>query len=87
MKRDLRIDTIKGILIVCVVLGHVIGNFDASYLSQRVYDFIYMFHMPLFIFISGIFTHKRIHSLDFSKVLHRSCWYFSFFTAFTCREC
>lgn len=59
MKRDLRIDTIKGALIFCVVLGHVIGNFDDSYLSQKVYDFIYMFHMPLFIFVSGLFTRKK----------------------------
>lgn len=67
MKRDFRIDTIKGILIVCVVLGHVIGNFDDSYLSQRVYDFIYMFHMPLFIFVSGIFTHKKDSITGFFK--------------------
>ena len=51
---DLRIsyiDQLKGIAILLVVLGHVIGynNCEDSFLWR----FIYSFHMPLFMFISG----------------------------------
>lgn len=67
MKRDLRIDSLKGLLIICVVIGHVIGNFDRSLLSQKVYDFIYMFHMPLFILISGLFTRRKESLAGFFK--------------------
>ena len=47
MKRDITIDIAKGIGIVLVVLGHVLINSDINRL-------IYLFHMPLFFFISGI---------------------------------
>lgn len=45
------IDQLKGIAILLVVLGHVIGynNCENSFLWR----FIYSFHMPLFMFISG----------------------------------
>lgn len=59
MGRNLQMDTVKGLLIICVVLGHVIGNVGGlrnDLLSSKVYDFIYVFHMPLFIWVSGYFT-------------------------------
>ncbi len=59
MKRNVQMDTVKGLLIICVVLGHVIGNVGDlrnDLISSKVYDFIYMFHMPLFIWVSGYFT-------------------------------
>lgn len=46
--RDLHLDTLKGVLIILVILGHVITRVDGSHFSQRLYDFIYFFHMPLF---------------------------------------
>lgn len=44
--RDLRIDVLKGIGILCVVWGHLRGYFTTE---------IYIFHMPLFFFLSGMF--------------------------------
>ena len=50
-------DNLKGILIILVVIGHLIEPIATSdnLLSRRIVDFIYLFHMPLFIFVSGMF--------------------------------
>lgn len=57
-KRDQSFDFIKGFLIICVVLGHVIQYYtnDNGWSTNPVFLFIYTFHMPLFIFISGYFS-------------------------------
>lgn len=50
-------DNLKGILIVLVVFGHIaipIQN-DTPSLSF-LFDVIYLFHMPLFVFLSGLFA-------------------------------
>ncbi len=60
-RRSLYIDFVKGVLIFLVIFGHVLQyikygdqiNFWYSYL----FKFIYMFHMPLFIGISGYFAY------------------------------
>ena len=48
--RDLRIDVLKGIGIICVIWAHLRGYFDME---------IYIFHMPLFFFLSGMFYKNR----------------------------
>ena len=50
-------DNFKGILIILVVLGHFLsGATGAGVLpAWRLFDFVYLFHMPLFIFASGLF--------------------------------
>ncbi len=54
-------DNIKFILIILVVVGHFANVFCDRYPSfKSVYLFIYIFHMPLFIFISGMF-HRNIN--------------------------
>ena len=60
MKRDLYWDTLKFIMIFFVVYGHTISGFgpDGSF-NRAMYNFIYSFHMPLFVFISGRFSHIR----------------------------
>lgn len=48
------IDNIKVVLIFLVVFGHLIERYiDTSDTLMAVYIFIYIFHMPLFIYISG----------------------------------
>ena len=54
--RNLYIDLIKGIAIITVIIGHLIqytsvGNFN--FYENYIYKFIYSFHMPLFMLISG----------------------------------
>ena len=55
-RRDGSIDALKFLLICTVVLGHVIMALDYGKLERAIFYWIYSFHMPLFIFISGYFT-------------------------------
>lgn len=60
-ERDFLFDNIKGFLIILVVLGHVIENYAYNNVSSTVsllYQLIYIFHMPLFVFVSGYFSKK-----------------------------
>lgn len=70
---------IRGVAIVLVVIGHVIGNSKASGMRQMhdsdifgltwLSDFIYTFHMPIFFIASGIafatFSSKNITWIKF----------------------
>lgn len=60
MIRDNFWDSLKFLLIFLVVYGHMIEtySFEGSF-NQAMYNFIYVFHMPLFIFISGRFSHVK----------------------------
>lgn len=59
--RDDRIDSVKYWLVVLVIAGHVLmrKEFAESTACAVVWNWIYMFHMPLFIFISGYFSRKK----------------------------
>lgn len=59
--RDERIDSIKYWLIILVIAGHVLSRdyFSESQVCTVVWKWIYMFHMPLFVFISGRFSYKK----------------------------
>lgn len=49
-------DNLKAILIILVVVGHI-GYYNSSTnLLQTIELFIYLFHMPLFVFVSGYFS-------------------------------
>lgn len=49
------LDSLKGILIVLVVVGHfILPVHNAGEPISITYDIIYMFHMPLFVFVSGL---------------------------------
>ncbi len=51
-------DNLKFILIVLVVLGHFI-NIRDSVTYHSIFIFIYSFHMPLFLFLAGLFHKNR----------------------------
>jgi len=46
-------DNIKGLLIFLVVLGHFLWDFRNQGLARYIVEFIYIFHMPAFIFVAG----------------------------------
>lgn len=79
MQRNQYFDYVKGITIVLVVLGHCIqfGSGSAYLQNLRFYDneiykFIYGFHMPLLIFISGFFFARTRNKNDtFSLLLKK----------------
>ena len=57
MARDKRIDSIKGLLIILVIMGHCITTMNnINVVNHAVMGLIYIFHMPLFILISGYLT-------------------------------
>jgi fucose 4-O-acetylase-like acetyltransferase len=56
--RILWLDNLKGVLIFLVVLGHCIQFTSQDPDSDRLYNFIYSFHMPLFMFLSGYACYK-----------------------------
>lgn len=48
-------DNLKFFLVTCVVVGHFADQFtDVSIIYDSIFLFIYSFHIPLFIFISGV---------------------------------
>lgn len=56
-KRSGYFDALKGILIILVLIGHFGGdNTGHSAILWTIETFIYMFHMPVFMFISGYFS-------------------------------
>ena len=70
MQRKYLWDNLKFLLICLVVLGHYIDYYtDGSLNMRRLYIFITMFHMPAFIFVSGLFSKKIINEKRWNKVL------------------
>ncbi len=64
-------DNAKLILIFLVVFGHFLETFLEQYpVCESVYGIIYLFHMPAFLFISGMFSKKTINAekLDWAKI-------------------
>ncbi|MDR1420720.1 MAG: acyltransferase family protein [Treponema sp.] len=54
--RDHYLDNVKGVLIFLVVLGHTIEKYRyGSPFIYYLWIFIYIFHMPLFVFVTGYF--------------------------------
>lgn len=69
--RDVTIDTLKGVSIILVVLGHVIQYIYApnNYDDNWIFKVIYSFHMPLFFFVSGYLTGYKDTTIDW--LIHR----------------
>lgn len=54
-------DNVKALLIILVVLGHAADYYTDHFESMRIFFFyIYLFHMPLFIFLAGLFSKSII---------------------------
>lgn len=66
-QRDVLPDVLKGFGVFLVVLGHCIQSGSglaflesASYFEDKWYQFIYSFHMPLFMIISGYYAWNSV---------------------------
>jgi fucose 4-O-acetylase-like acetyltransferase len=82
--RNLKIDTLKGFLIILVVIGHI----PFSYFSLQTItpitifsSWLYFFHMPLFLAISTLFIKANIKWLGKRFLLILSPYLFWFFWA------
>ncbi|MBE1445660.1 acyltransferase family protein [Paenibacillus sp. OAS669] len=81
-QRDSYFDNVKFILITLVILGHIIEPLNNGQTFKPLYLWIYSFHMPLFVFITGYFS-KNIHSSDyFNKVISKLMLPYLFFETF-----
>lgn len=54
--RDVKIDNIKGMLILLVVLGHMLETELGYGMNKSLYVVLYSFHMPLFVYTTGYFA-------------------------------
>ena len=70
-QRDISFDILKGILILLVIVGHAIADTYVQGVEWQhvTFDFIYTFHMPLFIMVSGYFAHSMAKR-SFGEVVH-----------------
>jgi fucose 4-O-acetylase-like acetyltransferase len=60
MERDKYWDSLKFVLIFLVVYGHIVAHYlGKSHFNMAIFNLIYLFHIPLFIFISGRFSHVK----------------------------
>lgn len=65
-KRLTDLDIMQGIAMTLVVLGHHLFDFMPEW-YEKMFNYIYTFHMPLFIFISGFlvrYSYKRIQNRE-----------------------
>lgn len=61
MVRNKKLDMVKGILILLVVLGH--GK------EGIIHDIIFLFHMPLFLILSGFFlSREKLLNIKYIKI-------------------
>lgn len=70
-------DNLKFLLIIFVVIGHYTQQFRADNETlQRIYVFIYSFHMPAFIFVTGLFSKRAVNEKDIKKILpYLTCFF------------
>lgn len=70
-------DNLKFLLIIFVVIGHYTQRFRAdNEILQRIYVFIYSFHMPIFIFVTGLFSKKAVDEKNIKKILpYLTCFF------------
>lgn len=71
-KRLVWADSLKGILIVLVVLGHSIqySLMDGCY-EDHVWNYIYSFHMPAFVAVSGFLSYRKSIVNDRFSIIYR----------------
>lgn len=60
-ERSAKWDNVKALMIILVVVGHFLFYVvDDSAALQRLYFFIHLFHMPVFVFLSGLFAGRTV---------------------------
>ena len=80
VERDYFIDNCKTALIILVILGHFFTQMRWLDKIQYLYQFIYLFHMPCFCFVSGYLAKSvvRDNKLRIDKVISTLWLYFLF---------
>lgn len=73
--RTAKWDNLKFLLILCVVVGHFYSQYSKNDVARSMVFFIYSFHMPAFVFVSGLFSKRTVNEKRYDKM-------FSFFILF-----
>lgn len=77
-KRIYTLDNLKFMLIALVVMGHIANSYASSdALLRSAFMFIYTFHMPAFIFVSGLFCKKMTAENIRKKMIYYFLLYIS----------
>ncbi len=72
MKRLIWADSLKGCLIVLVVLGHAIQEvIKGECFDNHLWNIIYSFHMPAFIAVSGYFNYRLEGTSNRLSIIYR----------------
>lgn len=71
MKRNAFFDGIKGLAIFLVALGHCLQGINPDYEKDPVFLLIIMFHMPLFMVVSGYFFYPSVSKMTFSQYANK----------------
>lgn len=66
-EHNYKCENIKLILIICVVLGHLLESIPGG---GHIYQIIYSFHMPMFIFLNGWFASKEVSKKSVWKLIY-----------------
>ncbi len=71
-ERDYYFDNLKAVLIFLVVLGHFLLPIHDNAVLVILKRLIYVFHMPLFVFVSGYFAKTIYHNgtFNFKRILY-----------------
>lgn len=72
-------DNVKFLLILLVVVGHFIGIYKYDYMDlEKLFYVINIFHMPLFIFVGGLFSKSTVNGEKFKteRVIYFAILYF-----------
>ena len=70
-------DHTKLFLIICVVMGHMLSRYlKTSGTAKAVYYFVYLFHMPAFVMVSGLFSKRVIQQKKYDKIFGYLVLYF-----------
>lgn len=69
-QRTQKWDILKFLMIFLVVLGHATEYFrEDSQAMRNLYMFIYTIHMPVFVFVSGMFSKRTVNEKQYDKIL------------------
>lgn len=73
-ERDLGIDRCKGLLILLVVFGHLVSGTNLAEVPTGYHWYadalraIYFFHMPAFLYLSGLISYRSLVRVDGSRM-------------------
>lgn len=70
-KRILWLDLVKGLAMLAIVYGHITSDLSGAY-HDKIYCWIYAWHVPVFAVITGVIYGARLQSLCINKIPYRA---------------